>query len=45
MIPLKIALVGCGGIADNYLQVYRDLEWVEMTDCMDVNRLNGTSHV
>ena len=37
MKKLSIAFVGCGGIADHYLQVYRDLEWVEMAVCMDVN--------
>ena len=37
MKNLSIAFVGCGGIADHYLQVYRDLEWVEMAVCMDVN--------
>ena len=37
MKNLSIAFVGCGGISDHYLQVYRDLEWVEMTVCMDVN--------
>ncbi len=37
MTTLRVAFVGCGGIADHYLQVYRDLDWVEMTVCMDVN--------
>ncbi len=43
MKKLSIAFVGCGGIADHYLQVYRDLEWVEMTVCMDVN-LDRANH-
>ena len=37
MQNLRVAFVGCGGIADHYLQVYRDLEFVEITVCMDVN--------
>ncbi len=43
MKKLSIAFVGCGGIADHYLQVYRDLEWVEMAVCMDVN-LDRANH-
>ncbi|MFN0122763.1 MAG: Gfo/Idh/MocA family protein [Blastocatellia bacterium] len=37
MNKLRIAFVGCGGIAEHYLNVYRDLEWVEMRVCMDTN--------
>jgi predicted dehydrogenase len=32
---LRVAFVGCGGIADHYLSVYRDLEWVEVVTCVD----------
>lgn len=45
MQNLRVAFVGCGGIADHYLQVYRDLEWVEMTVCMDVNLERATNAV
>src|SRR5262245_35189676 len=31
----RIAFVGCGGIAEHYLQVYRDLDWVEVAVCVD----------
>ncbi len=34
----RIAFVGCGGIAEHYLSVYRDLEWVEVIVCVDPNR-------
>ena len=37
MKSLRTAFIGCGGIADHYLQVYRELEWVELTVCMDVS--------
>ena len=43
MTQLRVAFVGCGGIADHYLQVYRDLEWVEAVVCMDVN-LDRANH-
>ncbi|HEX4948314.1 MAG TPA: Gfo/Idh/MocA family oxidoreductase [Blastocatellia bacterium] len=35
--PLRTAFLGCGGIADHYLKVYRDLDWVTMTTCIDVD--------
>jgi predicted dehydrogenase len=34
---LKVAFVGCGGMAAHYLSVYRDLDWVEVLCCIDVN--------
>ncbi|HQR35689.1 MAG TPA: Gfo/Idh/MocA family oxidoreductase [Blastocatellia bacterium] len=34
---IKTAFVGCGGIADHYLSVYRDLEFVEMVSCVDAS--------
>ncbi len=35
MSKQRIAFVGCGGIADHYLKVYRDLEWVKVVTCVD----------
>lgn len=32
----RIAFVGCGGIAEHYLHLYRDLPWVEVVTCVDV---------
>jgi UDP-N-acetyl-2-amino-2-deoxyglucuronate dehydrogenase len=37
MNKLRIAFVGCGGIADHYLGLYRDLEFVEVAACIDVS--------
>lgn len=37
MNKLRVAFIGCGGIADHYLSVYRDLEWTELAVCMDVD--------
>jgi predicted dehydrogenase len=37
MNRLQIAFVGCGGIADHYLGVYRDLEFVEVATCIDAD--------
>ena len=37
MNKIRTAFVGCGGIADHYLSVYRDLDFVEMVSCVDVN--------
>ena len=37
MGKLRVAFVGCGGIADHYLNLYRDLGWVEVVTCVDVN--------
>jgi len=34
---MRIAFVGCGGIADHYLSVYRDTEWVEVVTCVDAD--------
>ncbi len=34
---IKTAFVGCGGIADHYLSVYRDLDFVEMVSCVDAS--------
>jgi predicted dehydrogenase len=33
----RIAIVGCGGIVDHYLSIYRDLEWIEVTTCIDID--------
>ncbi len=37
MNKLRVAFVGCGGIAEHYLKIYRDLPWVEMACCMDAD--------
>ncbi|MBS1787811.1 MAG: Gfo/Idh/MocA family oxidoreductase [Acidobacteria bacterium] len=37
MKKIRTAFVGCGGIADQYLSVYRDLDFVEMASCVDVS--------
>jgi UDP-N-acetyl-2-amino-2-deoxyglucuronate dehydrogenase len=34
---VNVAMVGCGGMASYYLSVYRDLEWVKVTKCIDIN--------
>ena len=35
MNRIKVAFIGCGGVADHYLSVYRDLEFVEIISCVD----------
>ena len=37
MKKLRVAFVGCGGIAEHYLKVYRDLEWIELVCCVDAD--------
>lgn len=37
MNTINVAFVGCGGIADHYLSVYRDLDFVEMVSCVDAS--------
>jgi predicted dehydrogenase len=37
MKKIRAAFVGCGGIADHYLSVYRDLDFVEMASCVDAS--------
>ena len=37
MNQLNVSFVGCGGMAAHYLGVYRDLDWVRVTSCVDVN--------
>ena len=34
---LNVAFVGCGGMAAHYLPVYRDLDWVRVVCCVDVD--------
>jgi predicted dehydrogenase len=34
---MNVAFVGCGGMAAHYLSVYRDLDWVHVTSCIDVD--------
>lgn len=36
-LPLRAAFLGCGGIAEHYLSVYRDLDWVELVTCVDLD--------
>ncbi|MFN0085949.1 MAG: Gfo/Idh/MocA family protein [Blastocatellia bacterium] len=38
MKKLRIAFVGCGGIGEHYLGVYRDLDFIEAAVCIDVDR-------
>src|SRR5678815_311683 len=37
MKGLRISVVGCGGITEHYLSVYRDLDWVNVLTCIDVD--------
>jgi predicted dehydrogenase len=37
MNKLRIAFIGCGGVGDHYLDVYRNLDFVEVVTCVDVN--------
>ena len=37
MNQLNVSFVGCGGMAAHYLGVYRDLDWLRVTSCVDVN--------
>jgi predicted dehydrogenase len=41
-LPLRAAFLGCGGIAEHYLSVYRELDWVEMTTCVDIDLARAT---
>jgi predicted dehydrogenase len=41
-LPLRAAFLGCGGIAEHYLSVYRELDWVEMATCVDVDLARAT---
>jgi predicted dehydrogenase len=34
---ISVSIVGCGGMASHYLNVYRDLHWVSVVSCVDVN--------
>lgn len=38
---LNVAFVGCGGMAAHYLAIYRDLDWVRVTQCIDTNPENA----
>lgn len=33
----RIAIVGCGGVTDHYLSVYRALDFIEVATCIDAN--------
>lgn len=37
MKKYSIAFVGCGGIGDHYLELYRDLDFLEVAVCIDVD--------
>ena len=37
MNQLRVALIGCGGITEHYLKVYRDLDWVQVVACIDAH--------
>src|SRR5437867_38091 len=39
---LRVAFIGCGGIAEHYLNVYRDLDWVALVVCMDAEIARAT---
>lgn len=37
MTEINCAFVGCGGIAERYINVYRDLPWVRVLSCVDAD--------
>lgn len=37
MNKLRIAFVGCGGVAEHYLSVYRELDFAEVRVCVDTD--------
>lgn len=37
MDSIKVAYVGCGGMAGHYLNVYRSLDFVRVVACIDIN--------
>jgi predicted dehydrogenase len=39
---ITVAMVGCGGMAAHYLSVYRDLPWVKVVCCVDVDLEKAT---
>src|SRR5581483_1458158 len=39
---LRVAFIGCGGIAEQYLSVYHGLDWVELAVCMDAEYTRAT---
>ena len=38
---LRVSFVGCGGMAAHYLNVYRDLDWVRVVNCVDTQLENA----
>ncbi len=34
---INVSIAGCGGMASHYLNVYRDLDWINIASCIDVN--------
>ncbi|HWF48409.1 MAG TPA: Gfo/Idh/MocA family oxidoreductase [Bryobacteraceae bacterium] len=39
----SVSIVGCGGMASYYLNVYRDLPWISVASCIDVD-LQSANH-
>jgi predicted dehydrogenase len=37
-MSVRCAFVGCGGVAENYWNIYRDLDWVHVTVLVDIDR-------
>lgn len=37
MDRVSVSFVGCGGMAGQYLNVYRDLDWVRVVSCVDID--------
>jgi len=40
---MNVAIVGCGGMAAHYLPVYRDLDWVRVAACIDIDPAGAAS--
>ena len=38
---IRVAFVGCGGMATHYLPVYQNLDYVELAACIDVGQVPG----
>jgi len=35
---IRCAFVGCGGVAENYWNIYRELDWIQITVLVDINQ-------
>jgi predicted dehydrogenase len=42
-MALNVSFVGCGGMAAHYLPVYRDLDFVRVVNCIDIDPAAATS--